>query len=201
MGTGKAGHRDSGSFTIAVRLKISFGKRVLSLPTSKLVDPAVIGGKVGFEGSRQRELVKCGGLKCPGLALPAALSPASRPSPRWSHVRPCSLLPGGLESSYAAFSPAVSHRAPQGAQSHSLPAAQPQPLGHVLPVPQPHCCKHLSEIRSHRLPLFKILQQLCTASRLKFRAVASPPSCPSLAVAITRGGELQLHRLELRTGP
>lgn len=52
MGTGKAGHQDSGSFTIAVRLKISFGKRVLSLPTSKLVDPAVIGGKVGFEGSR-----------------------------------------------------------------------------------------------------------------------------------------------------
>lgn len=86
MGTGKAGHQDSGSFTIAVRLKISFGKRVLSLPTSKLVDPAVIGGKVGFEGSRQRELVKCGGLKCPGL------------------VRPCSLLPGGLESSPAAVS-------------------------------------------------------------------------------------------------
>lgn len=196
MGTGKAGHQDSGSFTIAVRLKISFGKRVLSLPTSKLVDPAVIGGKVGFEGSHQRELVKC-----PGLALPAALSLAARPSPRWSHVRPCSLLPGGLESSPAAVSPGVSHRAPQGAQSHSLPAAQPQPLGHVLPVPQPHCCKHLSEIRSHRLPLFKILQQLCTASRLKFRAVASPPSCPSLAIAVTPGGELQLHRLELRTSP
>lgn len=93
MGTGKAGHRDSESFTIAVRLKISFGKRVLSLPTSKLVDPAVIGGKVGFEGSRQRELVKCGGLKCPGL------------------VRPCSLLPEGLESSPAAVSPGVSHLA------------------------------------------------------------------------------------------
>lgn len=111
MGTGKAGHQDSGSFTIAVHLKISFGKRVLSLPTSKLVDPAVIGGKVGFEGSHQRELVKCGGLKCPGLALPAALSLAAWPSPRWSHVRPCSLLPGGLESSPAAVSPGVSHLA------------------------------------------------------------------------------------------
>lgn len=118
VGTGKAGHRDSGSFIFAVQFKISFGKKVLLL-LRKLVDPAVIGGKVRFEGSHLRELVKCVGLRPPGLALSAALSLATQPPPQRSH-------------------------------SHS--AAQLPPLVHVLSIPHPHYCKHLSEINQITSP-------------------------------------------------
>lgn len=136
----------------------------------------------GFDGSRPRELVKCVGLKPPGLALPAALSLAAQPRcllPPRSRVRP---------RTARSLAPFLRH-------SHRLWSMSFPSLIHTA------ASIFLKKIRSHHLQLLKLLRRLSTASGLKFGAVASPPSSLPPAIAVTRGDELQLHRLELRTGP